>query len=793
MTTNNPDRGFFHGMVLRAGKWIRLLTGAPLLSEDKVVEEFQSGQYRPAFLEHFFPGTFRVEVRKINRRKKDGNWSFDALTNQELQSSEVIRWSNASDQVSVRIKGAQGWLLAFNEIGLIVRNSKKMSKRLTEIIRMSCMWMYRDADNQLKVQVIDHKALGYPDCYVDGATAITRSVAIQCVRSNTTASREWRARQIWMIHRGITTVVQIRLLCDKGLLKGNALILPKSMMGGYDIRTFEPNIKGELSTTGWQWLTIEPTYGAIPVKSDDQTHAIYHTISGLYDRDSLMEPFKMSLEQAFEDLKNGKRAEWMEKLADHESAILHDDAEERFAPTIGMVAQIQQTVAALTQLGVPLTASQTLMYMTINGMSKMILGDPKVFSNVHKMPMYGNVWMDKNRHWFPVQWAYAAHIYTKEVLEIFGYKMPKGNHGFYHGETHSFVVPGKFFEKNLANLGGPDLDDTVKVHIRRVRHKNGRITTNAIILRNPNDFGEWCMIPVKEYGPVFHDYGVNPPVVDLEVLTQSVPQFTKLKRQLTIGQLPAIQNPPVLGEVFSLEDEARVRLMSKAFPAGVGGTVIPKMIWNATVSGVLDFLPATNEDIIDVLQQGQGSEEDAQAISEWIETVFAKMEQENGGELDKFWFFSRLPAQLREQFTASAQSSWVTLHQEREFAFRDKFKEMQDWLNSNVAMPQVLADIQWTPEEIVNSTAELVKIDGAYRQFKQEWAAQFVQLLEKSDVENGEEYTNRKILRLAHRAILHKQVAPGKNWDQWLYSFDPKLEKLPVHWFIRALKAQRNQ
>ena len=40
----------FHGVVKRSGQWFRLLTGASLLSNDQVVEEFNSGPYQPAFL-----------------------------------------------------------------------------------------------------------------------------------------------------------------------------------------------------------------------------------------------------------------------------------------------------------------------------------------------------------------------------------------------------------------------------------------------------------------------------------------------------------------------------------------------------------------------------------------------------------------------------------------------------------------------------------------------------------------------------------------------------------------------
>ena len=795
-------QGFFHGIVKRAGRWLRLVSGLPLLSNDVVVEEFEGGPYAPAFLMHFFAERFRVEVRKVNEKALKGARPVIKSDGPVVQptpvKSEVIRFSTASEQYVVRIKGNNGWLASFKEIGLLIGNSKKMSKRLVELVRLSCMWLYRDAENALTVEVIDHKALGFPDSYVDGATAISKGLAIKCVKSNTSASRTWRARQIWAIRSGKTAVVQIRMMCELGLIKGNAVIVSRSMMNGFDIRTFEPNIKTEVRTSGWQWLTIEPTYGAIPVKSDDQTHAIYRRVSGLYDSTSLLNTLQQSLEQFFQDLKDGKRSEWMEKLADNADELLHEDEEDKFDQTRGMVQLIQETVAKLTKLGVPLLASQTLLYMSVNGLSLSLLGSRDEFKERFKHEQMGEVWRDKNRHWFPVPWAYAAHVYTKEVLEIFGYKMPKGNHGFYHEATHSFVVPGAFFDANLKNHGGPDLDDTVKVHIRRVRRKNGRIQTMAIIMRNPNDFGEWSMISIgKDVGPVFHAYDQEPPIVDLEELTKLVPQFTKLEKSLKIGTLPARKNPPKLGSEFSLSDEARIRLAAMGFPPGVGGTVIPKMIWNALLDQPIMNLVDLNENIIDVLQQGQGSTADTDAIKQWVADVFLDLGAQLGFELDPFWFFTRMPTPIIEEQgwkpAEESDSSWVTLHREREFMTRKYISEMTEWLNQHIVMPDVLANINFTNQEYTVGAQKLNKVRSDYRLIKEQystdgWVRWFSAKLASADEKKGEEYTDRLILLLAQRSIVAKKANSKYNYDQWLYSFSAKSTQHPVDWYVRALK-----
>lgn len=777
----------FHGIVKAASGWLRVITGADLLSTDTVVEEFKGGPYVAAFLDHFFPGRYRTEVRAVVPKKnKDGLVSQPAITSTEY-SAEVIRWSTASDQYSVRIKGSSGWLSSFKEIGLNIRNSKKMSKRLVEITRMTSMWLYRPADKQLKVEVIKHS---HPECYVDGISAISQELAIACIKSNRTASRQWRASQIQKIRTGETACVIFRALTPEGLIKGNALVLPKSMMNGVDNRTFTPNIKTENTTNGWQWVTIEPTYGVIPVKSDDLTHAIYRRVHGLYDDQTLMNSLEGMLTQFLVDLKNGKRSEWLNKLAENADTILHDEeAVDKYSNERGLIGRIQLAVGQLSQAGVPLSASQTLMFLSVNGLSMQLLNESLFKRNKN----IGGVWKDKTRHWFPVPWAYSAHIYTKEVLELFGFDMPKGDYGFYHEPTHSFVVPGRFFQDNLANHGGPDLDDTVKIHVRNVVMENGQTQKMAFILRNPNDFGEWSMIPIRDNGPVFHAYG-EIPTVSMDELELMVPQYSKLKSQLSIGSLPCMTNPPRLGSEFSLSDEQRVRNASASFPAGVGGTVLPKMIWYGVTNDILRDHVASNEDIIDAVQQGQASRVDVELIQQWTNDTFTKLGSKVDYTLDAFWYETRLPYPLKKLDWKSgreSESSWVELHRKREDMIRSSLAEMMNWLNSNIIMPEVLSNIRWTEEELKKAPGKLAWMRNLHTRVKAEngsWPDTLCRIFMESDEKYGEEATDRKILLLAYQSIVAKKHDGRNNYDQWLYAFDTKADVLPWEFYLRALK-----
>lgn len=774
----------FHGIVAFVSGWVRVLTGVELHSDARILQEFQSGSYVPAFLDHFFRDQYRVEVRRINNRYRYGESSSPPITN-PVYESEVIRWSSSTDQTSVRIKGSKGWLSSFNSIGLVILNSKKMSKRLVEIVRLTSMWLYRSADNPLKVEVIDHKAFGFPDCYVDGISAIDKGTAIRCVLSNKQATRRWRFIQIMKIRTGETSCVVFRMLTEHGIIKGNALVLPRRMMNGFNVRTFEPNIKPEIKTTGWQWVTIDPTYGAIPVKSDDLTHSIYRRVHGLYDDDTLLSTLEEMLKAFFQDLQDGKRSDWLNKLADSSSQILHDeDAADRYASERGLVGRIQVAVGQLAAVGVPLTASQTLMYLSVSGLRQQMLGRNEE----------NRVWTDKSRHWFPVPWAYAAHIYSAEVLSLFGYNVKPTNYGFYHKATHGFVVSGKFFEENLSNHGGPDFDDTVKVHIRNVVMSDGKKRKMAFLLRNPNDFGEWSMIPVRSNGPVFHAYGESAPTVSMEELEFNVPQFSKLRRSLNIGTLPCVTNKTALGSTFSLVDEERVRKASLAFPGGVGRTVIPKMIWYANTQDIMRNLVASNEDVIDALEQGQAGVDDIALISNWVNSTFKELAEKLDYNLDAFWYWSRLPKKLQETWTPGEveDSPWVSLHLHREVMVRTALKEMETWLNSQVTMPDVLKQIVLSGEEIRQTAEDLWALKQLRLQSTHDWVTKFSQLLRKADEENGEEYTDRKILRLAYWSFKAKEMEPGTNHDQWLYSFTSRDEDHPYEWYVRALSRIQN-
>lgn len=786
----------FHGIVNRGDGWFRVITSLKLHEKDNVLEEFTGGPYWPAFLEHFFPDRYRVEVRKMHDKSLNGVKSAEPKYELMPTAQEVLRWSTATDQYSLRIKDAAvknntTWLHELEGIGLIVGNSKKMSKRLLELVRLSCAAMFIPK-NQLKVEEIDHISLGYVDSDVDGISAISTSLVVKCILANPMATEEWVQEQIEKIYSGETTVVQLRVLTANGLIKGNALILPDIMMNGYDIRTFGPNVKSEIRTTGWNWITVEPSYSILPIKSDDLTHAIYQDVNGLYTGDNLMKPLENMLDNAFEDLKNGKRSKWMTRLVDNAEIVVRSDSssyEDQFRTPKSTLKMVQKAIARLDKLGIPFESSQSLRYLTVNGISMQLLGT--------ETGVVGNVWRQKNKHWMPVEWGYTAHIITQEVLEIFGFKTTKGHWGYYHEKTHCFVVPGSYFARNLMNHGGPDLDDTVKIHVRMVDFGD-RQQLMAIILRNPNDFGEWSMIPIRTHGPVFHNYTDQPPVVSYQELVSKVPQMTTLSAMnaITYGQLPGSQNL-VIGKQYSISDETRCRLAALNFPGGVGGSVLPKMMWYALNKSYIPYCIATNEEIIDALQQGLATPSDVLLIKSWAEKTIEDLlasNGKNGTKMDMFWMATRLPEKYAQdiEVTSIEDSEWCQLHIQREVLVRTKVSVMLDHVNQTIVMPDVLAELNFTEEEIKTASDDVDKMNSKCALMPTaEWVEYVCGLFDRVDQnpEKGIDYMNRKILAMAYCSILRKQQHMKANHDRWLYSFSWKSHRQPTDWLIRALEA----
>lgn len=770
----------------------RHITNTPPVNEKQPnpnITEYPLGAYHFPFLEHFFGDkNYWVDVAAHTGNKLEIN---------EIDRSDTIRWSNADFQYNLSIEGNLGWLDMFSEIGLILGNSKKMAKRLQELVRQSAAYLYSES---LNIQVMDPKDLGVDEKEVDGISAISRSFAIKLFTNNTKASTEWIQSKVKDINNGKIVIVSLRIITPNGLIKGNAIILKDNMMDGYDVRTFTPNVKPELRSNGWFWSTIEPSYGRMPLKTDDLTLAIYNKVKGIIDPKLLIDTLRVVAADQADKIMNGDPNDWLKQVINY-SVPNKDDRNVN-----STIKRIDQLVSKLEDIGLSIESSQLLMYLKANSFA-MMYGIVDKFS---KPVARGNAFTDPNGAWMPVPYGYRAHIMTRKALEIFGFKFKnKVYEGFYHEASHCFVVPSEFFIANYINHGGFDLDDTVNVMMRDFYTQDGTRTLCAFILRNPNDFGEWSVIPMspKEVQYCYHTYG-DIPEVSWEELNSKVPQLSNLLDSGSIRyqfeELPGVSKI-VLDKVYSPYDEVRNRRSAVNIPGGTGATVLPKIVYYAIAGTYLEDQIVSNEQLIDAVQQGMASPSDAQLIRKASENVYVKtikwLTENPGAKIDAYWAMTRIPGKVRRQYRFDTyyakkdESPLITeLFNIREEIIRQHHAQLITWANAPHA-PEKLTSMPLSNEERGNSATEFNKIMDQFYAVTNApgantstWAKFFVSKLKESDATKGEEYTDRKILRLWRHAFEMKRVRPRANWDKWLFVLDKDSDQLPIDWVVRAYK-----
>jgi len=760
------------------------------------LEDFKitpNSSYSFAFLNHFFGNVaYRVHVMPLFVGSKPNP---DLFRENDLPDNVVIKWSNAEYQYTISIADNTEWLDKLNEIGLVVNNSKKMVKRLQELVRPTAAYKHFDT---LKVHIMDPKKLGNDEKVYDGISAISRSFAINLYINNRDASDAFVEEKIKAIENGQMTVVSLRVLTPKGLIKGNAIIVPDNQMGGYDIRTFTLNVKAELSTIGWYWATIEPTYGRLPLKSDDLTMSIYHNVTGLVDSELLLGTLENALSELVAQIKQegNQDPDWVQRLVDNTGLIEHDDNVNKHGPNL--IKSMNQLSKRLREAGLGISVSQLLMYLRANGLGMMF----GVLDNKGTEVRRGEAFnATNNGKWFPVPYAYRAHIMTRGALSIFGYKLPKDNgKAFYHHKTHCFVVPNQFFIDNYVNHGGPDLDDTINIMIRQFVDENGEVTLKAFLVRNPNDFGEWSCIPVsdKEIKYAFHKYGEIPTVNEVGLRTV-VPQLSDLIKDRKIkykySELPGV-SALLISDQFSPEDEERVRNSMHKLPGGTGATVLPKMLTYAITGTYLKHQLVSNEKIIDAVQQGLADSQDMILIRRANEKYYNHIKRwliNNDAKIDYYWYKTRITWPIDKEYEFSdhkqtpAESPMMQLMLKRETMARQALAELRVWANNDISEPAAIANIVWTPQEIKEAPGQFNAIQNMkLNTDNKDWTSKLVTMLQKSDELYGEEVTDRKVLKMYHQGIIAKRHKPLRNWDAWLFTVDPSLEQLPIDWFIRA-------
>jgi hypothetical protein len=482
---------------------------------------------------------------------------------------------------------------------------------------------------------------------------------------------------------------------------------------------------------------------------------------------------------------------------------------DKFASITGgkVTSNMNKMIASLHELGLDIGVSQTLMFMRAQGIKKMFLSDNKKDG----FNWQANAREKKSFVFMP--YAYRAYVMTKEVLWLAGYDIDLDNkESFYHEETQTFCVPGATWAKIQGKLGGADLDDEIMVHERRYVRPDGTVNPLvAFLVRTPNDWAEFALLPLAQPGPAF--------LTDGDMPTIHAKDLAKFKQVSVAGELPSktIGSDRPGSPVWDWDCTRYNHAASSLKSGGVGGQVKTKMLQYGINNAPFTNLPCANEDMIDALQQCKGTAADLQVLAEW--SVEATMQVLQSQPMDSYWWYSRkmygTTIALKKlgltwyHKPVSAEKSPIVQDMmiPREEMVRETHQEMINFLNRNIMEIPELENIfkdkkqEMHYRKLVTDISKMFTVPKLHDKHgnllpatkhdvanhMQKVAGSLLERMADYQFRAGSEQTNLHILRMVRASYLVKQGYPGANYDRWLYTAANDSDVIMTDYFVRAL------
>ena len=832
--TNDPEYAFGAGTVKPV---IGIGDGRSV-----VIETTDPGGYHWFMLDHMFgKQSFAINITSfVDPFEYPGmppEPQLGALAGDKKAEDIIFGWADFDAEYMIRVKGHKSTEYSdMSEYGLVVGNSAKMTKRLTEIIRAARGGMVNVKGKHHKARILLLTHYDILDFFphlsteevgaitFDGISLITEDYAKKVFLTNKHLSGKAKYHTLKGMEDRKITNHTIRVVTNingkPGMIKGNALSVPMDAMLArlrergmisstqvVDIVTTVDNFKEELGTDGsWEIITLEPHHGPGMVKTNDQTLAQFKGIEGIFGYKHLLENFKAVLGNAYNNMVEGKDIEWMQHIV---TERITNEAGKFASITGGKVTNnMNKMIASLHELGLDIGVSQTLMFMRAQGIKKMFLSDNK------KEGFNWQASAREKKSFVFMPYAYRAYIMTKEVLWLAGYDIDLDNkESFYHEETQTFCVPGVTWAKIQGKLGGADLDDEVMIHERRYVRPDGTVNPLvAFLVRTPNDWAEFAMLNLAEPGPAF--------LTDGDMPTIHAKDLAKFKQVSVSGKLPSAtigSNRPAPA-VWDWDCSVYNYETSLFNNGGVGGQVKTKMLQYGINNAPFTNLPCANEDMIDAIQQCKGTDADLKALVAW--SANAMMQVLQSQKMDSYWWYSRNMFGTAKALKKNYGLAWwhkpldekqSPIVQEfmipREEMVRETHQEMINFLNRSIMEIPELENIfkdkkqEMHYRKLINELSKLfivpIKRDEHGNVLKstkrdvtshmQEVAVSLLERMENYETRGGVEQTNLHILRMVRASYLVKQGYPGANYDRWLYTAANDSDVIMTDYFVRAL------
>lgn len=583
----------------------------------KVIPMFVSTNWRYVFLTERIirvGGKFRViSLDKKALKKMDP----DKVDNMIDRSS--FAFSEGDNLTIFQVVDHTGHKITWEEfpayLGIKVRNSSKLGKRLKEIMRYTLFAETGTKALDFELVNYDHlmdefleQGMTPQEAYdeaikaVDGFQYVSESFFKRSIHN--IPDKAVRGRSFGQVKEGEAKRFSFRLTTGMGLLKGDGAIAADSVLMEKFNRVpdvVQPvltnpntgevemiNLKTEYATDGSWWIfTANMHHGHHQPMTNDQVLSIMKTNERdpwLFPMEELKESHLSFIGELYEALKNGEfpnfmKSDWMSS----ESGEVNMDPDR-------LAMRIQQLSVRWTASGRSLMEAGHFINMVGNGVWNRL-----------------NAAVNKRRKiMIPIPHAAYLHVTSLSVATMVGYDPEAEGYDtskcFYYERIHSWVKPDAIFIRDYARHGGEDHDDSEIVIVRWTYDEDlGESAENpvlrAIPVRMPCAKGEYSIVEIDDTGfPYYNTWnemptvnitkGVRPEFID--EMTQEVQGLQYSNREVPTDYTP---------------DECKYITSLILINPGIGRYINPLIAYYDTFGTYPPVQLANTEDIVDTLKQ----------------------------------------------------------------------------------------------------------------------------------------------------------------------------------------------
>lgn len=691
----------------------------------------------------------------------------------------ALVWANADAVTHLWFKGASGW--DPHRLGLMLKSSPKLGKRLKELSKIYRFYRLHRGDTPRVLVLPDPELVEA----VDGASIMAPSYLRSLARSRRDRGLLGKAKS-----------GSIRILTSMGLIKGDFIVaVSDEAMGGYDVITFESNLKQEMALSDKD----KAMTGVMLHHDHHEAVTDIQTLSWMGELLFPVEQLRAALIHKGREVLNALRAGEFPQFMIHPT-IDNGDGEDQS----DMIHQLQNTYHKWTAAGRSLKEASYFLFMMTQG-----------FMNHMRKGMR-----------FPIPWAVYSHIMSTEMLIVAGYAedVRKANGKvFYHQATGRIVLPGAMIRDLFKNHGGWDLDDSVRVLVRKF--EDG---IRGILLRSPNAYGEYSIVEIdfESFKPVLYNTVDAVPEIGMTVDQFYTERPTIHNLKVTYKGLPAASGLGNSGKYTSKVASATIEALQES--PGTGRWANSQMMVWPTLSqyGKVPYRTTQldlTEDIVDLLQQTpdfagfQAVLEDIDASKGliahigYIERYFVESKdarisgkwcKENGVQL----FDGHLTALL------SAHNWVMNKFNESARKLSNSEREMIPELMAVQVTPKALAWADKTVKDYVSETRKLTRqgyldvvegqADGTERIVKKSLASDVIPVLQRAIMDQMDKSATPEMGLAALYQVTQRRIGynlkksstnMGDCGDRILFQQGPKGEEMIIDRLIAYLKTLQEQ